>query len=329
MINFDLIQKRAHEQQERMKPCCQVDNVIVDMNNLLYRVGHAENHNHNRMVIVALEKLVMLRNWYGAKRLHVVWEGKGVNWRLRILPEYKGTRAQDTELRAAVKITEFKLRNILKGTTFLQWDPVDAEGDDGFGALASALQTEGETVGIYSTDRDLLQLASSKVTLIIPRRGETDMAMTEAKVVEKLGGLAPCKIPDLKGLEGDIGDNIPGIKGIGEKQALALIQKHSSLENLIKAVHSNDVKRGENETGTAYQQRLKDKYGLTESKLDLIRRYSETAKISKEVGAISTAIFIDADDKDEAISLALSSTIRRLGDSNYLQEHLESFRYNK
>ena len=97
-------------------------------------------------------------------------------------------------------------------------------------------------VTILSGDRDTFQLATDKVTIRIPHtkggKSETDLYNKE-KIIEKYG-IEPQQLIDVKGLQGDTSDNIPGVPGVGEKTALSLIQRYGSIENLYKKIENEE-----------------------------------------------------------------------------------------
>lgn len=111
-----------------------------------------------------------------------------------------------------------------------------------FGTLSRYGEKQGLEVTILSGDRDTFQLATDKVTIRIPHtkggKTETDEYNRE-RIIEKYG-LEPKQLIDVKGLQGDTSDNIPGVPGIGEKTALALIQKFGSIENLYEKVDKGE-----------------------------------------------------------------------------------------
>ena len=120
-------------------------------------------------------------------------------------------------------------------------DIVEMEGyeaDDIIGTLSKYGEKKGLEVTILSGDRDTFQLATDKVTIRIPHtkagKSETDEYNKE-KIIEKYG-IKPNQLIDVKGLQGDTSDNIPGVPGVGEKSALSLIQKYGSIEKLYDAI---------------------------------------------------------------------------------------------
>ena len=111
-----------------------------------------------------------------------------------------------------------------------------------FGTLSRYGENQGLDVTILSGDRDTFQLATKKVTIRIPHtkggKTETD-EYNEEKIIEKYG-IQPKQLIDVKGLQGDASDNIPGVPGVGEKTALSLIQRYGSIENLYEKVEKDE-----------------------------------------------------------------------------------------
>lgn len=112
-----------------------------------------------------------------------------------------------------------------------------------FGTLSRYGEKQGLEVTILSGDRDTFQLATDKVTIRIPHtkggKTETDEYNRE-KIIEKYG-LEPKQLIDVKGLQGDTSDNIPGVPGVGEKTALSLVQKFGSIESLYEKVDKGEA----------------------------------------------------------------------------------------
>ena len=111
-----------------------------------------------------------------------------------------------------------------------------------FGTLSRYGEKQGLEVTILSGDRDTFQLATDKVTIRIPHtkagKTETDEFNRE-KIIEKYG-IEPKQLIDVKGLQGDSSDNIPGVPGVGEKTALSLIQKFGSIEKLYESIEKDE-----------------------------------------------------------------------------------------
>ena len=123
------------------------------------------------------------------------------------------------------------------------------EGDDILGTLSQYGEKEGLDVTILSGDRDTFQLATDKVTIRIPRtkQGKTETDEYDRKKVIEEYGLEPKALIEVKGLQGDTSDNIPGVPGIGPKTAISLIQKYGTIDNLYKSIEEGtDDLKGKN-----------------------------------------------------------------------------------
>ena len=150
------------------------------------------------------------------------------------------------------------------------------EADDILGTLSRYGENQGLEVVILSGDRDTFQLATDKVTIRIPRtkggKTETDL-FNRNKIIETYG-IEPKQLIDVKGLQGDSSDNIPGVPGIGEKTALSLIQKFGSIEELY-----DKLNKGED--------------GLKGKQKEKIEENRELAFLSKTLGTINLEVPID------------------------------------
>ena len=114
----------------------------------------------------------------------------------------------------------------------------DIEADDLIGTM-SKKYPDYNTI-IFSSDHDLLQLVDDTTSVLLMKKGMTDMdVMTPEKMKEDMG-IEPLQIIDMKALMGDSSDNIPGIKGIGEKTAVKLLQEYGTVENVL--AHEGDLK---------------------------------------------------------------------------------------
>ena len=131
-------------------------------------------------------------------------------------------------------------RDFLRALNIFQFEEEGFEGDDIAGTVARLAEKEGYQVNIYTSDRDFLQLVNEKTTVHIIRKGLSDVVAMTPEVVLETYGFAPKQIIDYKGLRGDASDNLPGIKGIGEKTAVKLIQEYGSFDEII--AHADDIK---------------------------------------------------------------------------------------
>ncbi|MDQ3940336.1 MAG: DNA polymerase I [Actinomycetota bacterium] len=107
------------------------------------------------------------------------------------------------------------------------------EADDIISFLAKCAEREGVQVKIVTGDRDFFQLANKNIHVLYNRRGITDIVEMDPKAVEERYGVPPAKYVDLKALEGDNSDNLPGVPGVGTKTAAKLVQKYGSAEAAV------------------------------------------------------------------------------------------------
>jgi DNA polymerase-1 len=113
------------------------------------------------------------------------------------------------------------------------------EADDVIGTVTCRARDAGYEVLVVTGDLDALQLVNDHVKVLVNRRGITDAQLYDQKAVEERYGLKPSQLPDFKALKGDTSDNIPGIAGVGDKTATALISQYGSVENLME--HAEEV----------------------------------------------------------------------------------------
>jgi len=108
------------------------------------------------------------------------------------------------------------------------------EADDVIATLATRADEAGLSTCVVSTDRDAFQLCSENISLMMTPRGVADVQVYTPERVEARYGVRPDQVPDFIGLKGDSSDNIPGVPGIGDKTAGALIARYGSLEGVIE-----------------------------------------------------------------------------------------------
>ena len=150
-------------------------------------------------------------------------------FRHKMYSEYKGTRhGMDDELREQFPV----IKDILHTMGIKTVEKGGYEADDIIGTFSRQGIKNGYEVTVLSGDRDLLQLATDKVLVRIPKTkaGKTTVENYYAEDVVKEYGVTPLEFIEMKGLMGDTSDNIPGVSGIGPKTASAIIQKYHSIE---------------------------------------------------------------------------------------------------
>jgi DNA polymerase-1 len=131
------------------------------------------------------------------------------------------------------------------------------EADDVIGTVAKIAERKGYTTYMMTPDKDYGQLVSDNIFMYKPGRGGAPAEILGVKeICEKFEIKHPLQVIDILGLWGDASDNIPGIPGIGEKTAKALIQKYESMENIIANAHELKGKQQENVINFAEQGRI-------------------------------------------------------------------------
>jgi DNA polymerase-1 len=156
--------------------------------------------------------------------LAITWDPKGGSFRDRVFEDYKGTRAEMPDALRA-QMPHFERIAEAFDVPFLCID--DFEADDVMGTLARRHEDELDVV-LVTSDKDLMQLVSDNVTLFDSMK---DRRISFAEVKEKFG-CSPNLVPDALGIWGDSSDNIPGVKGIGEKGVKALLAKWKGLDEI-------------------------------------------------------------------------------------------------
>ena len=169
----------------------------------------------------------------------VSFDLKGPTVRHELYEGYKANRkGMPNELAEQMPI----IKEVLKAMNIDVIEKQGYEGDDILGTIAKYGEAQGLAVTILSGDRDTFQLATDNITIRIPRTkmGKTEEEDFDRKKVQEIYGLEPSQLIDLKALQGDTSDNIPGVPGIGEKTALSLIQKYKSIDNLYNQIEKNE-----------------------------------------------------------------------------------------
>ena len=205
---------------------------IIDGNSLLFRAYFATAYPGVEIMrnkegiptnaIFAFSNMInkILADLKEDERIMVAFDAGKQTFRKEQLESYKANRKPTPE----DLVTQFPIaRDFLRALGIFQFEEEGFEGDDIAGTVARLAEKEGHKVTIYTSDRDFLQLVDDKVTVNIIRNG-----------------FKPLQIIDYKGLRGDASDNLPGIKGIGEKTAVKLIQEYDNFDNII--AHADEIK---------------------------------------------------------------------------------------
>lgn len=249
--------------------------LIIDGNSLTHRAFHAiplltatdgtptnAVYGFLNMFFKALDKIE-------PDYIAVTFDKGKTTFRHQDYADYKSTRkATPDELRTQFPLLKEALQCLR--IKYLEMD--NFEADDIIGTLTVLAEKNNINVVVLTGDRDLLQLVSPKVRVMLTQKGITEIQdYDEGKVWDRYG-VSPPQITDIKGLMGDASDNIPGVPGIGEKTALKLIQEHGKVEDVIADLEKLPT-------------RWRNK----------IAEYKEQALLSKQLATINCQVPINAE----------------------------------
>ena len=252
--------------------------ILIDGNSLLFKAFYATSHTGNYMVnrngiptngVYGFARMVdkILDN--NPKYVIVAFDYGKKTFRNELLDTYKAQRKETPE----ELIPQFSLAREYLTAHNITWYEVEGfEGDDIIGTLVDFGEKNNLKVSVYTGDKDAFQLISPQTTIYRTVKGVTELDIYNEQTLFDKYGLKPDQIRDFLGLMGDTADNIPGIKGVGEKTALKLLHQYETIEGLEE--HQNE---------------LKGKMG------EKIRTGMEDALMSKKVATILRDVPLDVD----------------------------------
>ena len=164
--------------------------------------------------------------------LAVAFDSKEKTFRHEKYPDYKATREKmPFEMRPQIQW----IKDILTAMNIPIIEIPGFEADDIIGTLAKRAEAENIDTYMVSGDKDFMQLVDDHIFLYAPATGKRPLTVYDKTGVEEKWGVPPESIIDLLGLMGDSSDNIPGVKGVGEKTAVKYLKSYGSLEALLAA----------------------------------------------------------------------------------------------
>ncbi len=255
--------------------------LLVDGNSILNRAFYGlpdlttKDGKHTNAVLGFLNIILKILDEEKATHICVAFDLKHPTFRHEMYKEYKGTRKpMPDELREQLPL----IKEVLKSMNINIIEKAGYEADDILGTLSRIGDKEGYLVTVLSGDRDLLQLATDRIMIKIPKTkaGKTIIENYYSDDVKEAYGVDPVTFIDMKGLMGDTSDNIPGVPGIGEKTASKLLVEYGSMEGLYNAID------------TLKQSKMKD--NLVE--------YKEQAFMSKVLATIKLDCELDSNIQD-------------------------------
>jgi DNA polymerase-1 len=213
--------------------------MAVDGDSLAHRAYHAlprsirgADKQPANMLVGFANMLVSLWENERPRTIFVGWDSIGEpTYRHELLPGYQAGRDFPPELTNQLD----RLPAFVEALGFTWAKVAGFEADDFLAAAVAAEESEGGTVLVVTSDRDMCQLASERTTLLMPRRGVSDLARVGPAEVREKFNVDPAQIPDLIALRGDTSDKIPGAPGVGPGRAATLLAKYGSLEAALEA----------------------------------------------------------------------------------------------
>lgn len=168
----------------------------------------------------------------------VAFDLKAPTARHKMYDGYKATRkGMPEELASQMPI----LKKVLRAMNIVIIEKEGYEADDVLGTLSRIGEENGLEVVLLTGDRDSFQLATDKVSIYLPRTkaGKTETEIFDRSKVLEVYGVEPKQMIEVKGLQGDTSDNIPGVPGIGEKTALSIVKEYGTIDNLYEKIENN------------------------------------------------------------------------------------------
>ncbi|WP_276354258.1 DNA polymerase I [Cohnella caldifontis] len=270
--------------------------MLIDGNSITYRAFFAipplTNSSGLQTNAIFGFTTMLLKVLEEEKPTHIVvaFDAGKVTFRHEGYAEYKGGREKTPpELSQQFPV----LKELIKSFSIPQYELAGYEADDIIGTLSRLAEEQDRQVVVVSGDKDLLQLASDNVTVLLTRKGVSEVERYTPADVDARYGLKPLQIIDLKGLMGDPSDNIPGVPGVGEKTALKLLHEYGSVENVLDNLGNLKGKLKEN----------------IESNVDNARMSKKLATIYREVPLDKTVDDAKWDGYDPA---ELAASLRKL-----------------
>ncbi len=215
---------------------------MIDGNSIAFRAFFAlpplsnSNGLHTNAILGFTNILLRLIEEQKPTHFLVAFDAGKITFRHADYKDYKGGRAKTPpELSEQFPV----LRELLTAFNISHLELNGYEADDIIGTLSRLADEQKMEVVVVSGDKDMLQLVSDHVTVALTIKGISQVELYDPAQIKERYGLIPNQIIDLKGLMGDVSDNIPGIPGVGEKTALKLLQQYGTVEEVL--LHADEV----------------------------------------------------------------------------------------
>ena len=223
--------------------------LLIDGSSLIFRAFYAIRNLTTKDGVFVNGVYGFLNMYYKALELinpthvFVAFDKGSKTFRHNEFADYKGTRDNaPNEITYQFGILKDLLSSM--NVNYLELD--EYEADDIIGTIAKLAQKEGFEVDIFTGDRDYLQLVDDNILVYLTKKGISEIKLMNTESILEEYDLSPKQLIDVKALQGDSSDNIPGVKGVGDRTALKLIQEYGNLENLYENIDNLKGKLKEN-----------------------------------------------------------------------------------
>jgi DNA polymerase-1 len=262
---------------------------LVDGSSYIYRAYYAIRHLSNskgeatNAVYGFTKMLQTLIKQEQPDHLAVIFDARGPTFRKELYPEYKANRsAMPEDLVPQIPL----IKEVVQAFKLPLLELQGYEADDIIATLARRYAALGMDVTVVTGDKDLMQIVSDRVCLLDTMKGKRSR---EPEVIERFG-VPPRQVLEVLGLAGDTSDNIPGVPGIGEKTASALVQEFGDIENLLANIDKvKGKKRQEN-----------------------LREFADQARLSRQLADLVYDLPVEIDYEDLAICAPDSEQLAEL-----------------
>lgn len=223
--------------------------LVLDGNSIVNRAFYGikllttKNGEYTNAIYGFLNILLKLKDICSPDAVAVAFDVHAPTFRHEMYGEYKaGRHAMPDELRSQIPV----LKELLKNLGIKTLEKEGWEADDILGTLAEICRNNGDECFIATGDRDSLQLAHGGVKVLLARTkmGQAVTDIYDEKAIMEEYGVTPAQLIQVKALQGDSSDNIPGVAGVGAKTALDLIQRFGTIDNIYENLENLDIKPG-------------------------------------------------------------------------------------
>ena len=217
--------------------------MVVDGNSLMHRAFYAlplltnKDGEYTNAVFGFFSMLINAVSSVSPDHLGIAFDKKGKTFRHGIFTDYKAGRKETPQ----ELIPQFGLlKDALNGVGIAVLETDGYEADDILGVLSKMADKSGIRSVLLTGDKDAFQLVSDSCSVMLTRKGVSEIELYDTKKLDETYALTPGQIIDLKGFMGDSSDNIPGVPGVGEKTALKLLHEYKDMDGVYE--HIGDIK---------------------------------------------------------------------------------------